>query len=261
VTLESGNVQRCSVLGTRFYAGTLSGAADLVIDRALTGDGGYATLTGVHGVTTAPRDAALRAAYDDAWMNFPDGFPVVWRQRRQGGRSDAERVGGPDLMPLVIDRGREAGLRHFLLGSTTTVLGRLETEIARRYPGAEVTGTLSPPFRPLTPDDEREIAGAVTAARPHILWVGLGAPKQDLWCHLYAASMAPALCVAVGAAFDFLSGNAPRAPLWMQRSGLEWVHRMGHAPRKLGPRYLGSGTRFVALSVSERLRGPKERHG
>jgi N-acetylglucosaminyldiphosphoundecaprenol N-acetyl-beta-D-mannosaminyltransferase len=164
-------------------------------------------------------------------------------------------------MPLVIDRGREAGLRHFLLGSTPAVLGKLESVIADRFPGAQVMGTLSPPFRPLTADDEREIAAAVTVARPHILWIGLGAPKQDLWCHRYAASMAPALCMAVGAAFDFLSGNTPRAPRWMQRSGLEWVHRMGHAPRKLGPRYVGSGTRFVALSVSERLRGTGERAG
>ena len=250
----------CSVLGTTFFAGSLSEAADLVIDRALSGEGGYATLTGVHGVTLANDDNLVRTALDGAWMNFPDGAPVAWYERRLG-MVGAERVGGPDLMPLVIDRGRRVDLRHFLFGSTPEVLGLLERQIGRLYPGALVVGSHSPPFRPLEETEEREIASQILATDPHIVWVGLGAPKQDLWCHRNADALAPALCIGVGAAFDFLSGAKTRAPEWMQRSGLEWVHRLARNPRQLGPRYLRAGSRFVTLTVEERLRASRERAG
>ncbi len=246
------------MLGTSFYAGRLTDAAELVIDRALSGAGGYATQTGVHGVTLARRDAAERAALDASWMNFPDGAPVAWRQRRAGA-ARAERVGGPDVMAMVIDRGRERGVRHFLLGSTEPVLAALHDRLGRMYPGAEVCGTLSPPFRALTADDEAAIEAAVAAARPHIVWVGLGAPKQDLWCHDHAPRMAPALCVGVGAAFDFLAGTKQRAPRWMQRAGLEWLHRMASEPAKLGPRYLKANTSFIGMSLAELARGGRER--
>jgi N-acetylglucosaminyldiphosphoundecaprenol N-acetyl-beta-D-mannosaminyltransferase len=258
---ETSSVRRCSVLGTTFYAGTLSSAADLVIDQALSGAGGYATQTGLHGVTSAPRDPELRLALDASWMNFPDGKPVVWRQRRQHRLRDVERCGGPDLMELVIDRGRLAGLRHFFYGSTEMVLAGLRTRLAALYPGAIIAGTFSPPFHPPSETDERAHYAIITESEPHVVWVGLGAPKQDLWCHRNADGVAPALCIGVGAAFDFLSGAKARAPRWMQRSGLEWVHRLVGNPRTLGPRYLRAGSLFVALSVEERMSGSKERVG
>jgi N-acetylglucosaminyldiphosphoundecaprenol N-acetyl-beta-D-mannosaminyltransferase len=183
-------------------------------------------------------------------MNFPDGAPVAWHQRRSG-IADAERVGGPDLMPLVVERGSGVGLRHFLLGSTRPVLDALAARLSAAYPGTQICGSLSPPFRPLTEADEQEIADQVNAAQPHIVWVGLGAPKQDLWCHRNAARLRPALCIGVGAAFDFLAGTKRRAPVWMRRSGLEWAHRCLSEPKKLGPRYLQANSRFVALTAAE----------
>jgi N-acetylglucosaminyldiphosphoundecaprenol N-acetyl-beta-D-mannosaminyltransferase len=251
---------RSRVLGTAFFSGSLSAAADEVIQRALSGRGGYATLSGVHGVTLARRDAALRAALDGAWRNYPDGAPVAWRQRRDG-LAGAERVGGPDLMPLVIDRGRSHELRHFLFGSTEEVLAALTARLVAAYPGAAIVGTLSPPFRPLTPEDDARVATAVQAVLPHIIWVGLGAPKQDLWCQRQAAAMAPALCLAVGAAFDFLAGTKRRAPEWMRRSGLEWLHRMAGDPGKLGPRYVQANSRYVARTTWELARDAVQRRG
>jgi N-acetylglucosaminyldiphosphoundecaprenol N-acetyl-beta-D-mannosaminyltransferase len=194
-------------------------------------------------------------------MNFPDGKPVVWRQRRQHGLRHVERCGGPDLMALILDRGRASGLRHFFYGSTAAVLRGMRSRLDARYPGTIVAGTLSPPFRTSTEADEREHHAIIAEADPHIVWVGLGAPKQDLWCHRNADALAPALCIGVGAAFDFLSGAKTRAPEWMQRSGLEWVHRLARNPRQLGPRYLRAGSRFVTLTVEERLRASRERAG
>ncbi|MGZ4482497.1 MAG: WecB/TagA/CpsF family glycosyltransferase [Gaiellales bacterium] len=238
---------RCPVLGVTFYAGGLLAAAELVLERARDRTGGYACLSGVHGVTMARRDLEEGRALEETWMNFPDGAPIAWRQRRAG-IEFAERVAGPDLMPRVIDLGREAGLRHFLFGSTPEVLGALEARLGSDYPGTLIAGSLSPPFRPLADGEEDEIVAAILAADPHVVWVGLGAPKQDLWMQRTAHRLPGVLCMGVGAAFDFLSGNKVRAPFWMQRIGLEWFHRLASEPRKMGPRYLRANSAFVTMT-------------
>jgi len=245
-----GQQTTCTVMGTELYAGDLEGAARTVIHRALSGQGGYASLTGVHGLTLSQRDPGLRHALREAWMNFPDGAPVAWRQRRHGIRQ-ANRIAGPDLMPRVIDLGREYGLRHYLFGATPPVLERLEANLLERFPGAEIVGTASPPFRAMNAPEEREAVKTITAASPHIVWVGLGTPKQDLWMHRLSPDLGGVLAMGVGAAFDFISGNRPRAPMWMQESGLEWVHRMVHDPIKLAPRYAAANTLFIASTIAE----------
>ena len=154
-------VMTCTVMGIELYAGDLKGAARAVIDRALSGEGGYASLTGVHGLTLAQRDPGLRHALHEAWINFPDGAPVAWRQRKNG-TANAKRIAGPDLMPRVIDLGRERGLRHYLFGATPTVLERLERNLLERYPGAQIVGTSSPPFRAMNAPEETAIS-TVTA--------------------------------------------------------------------------------------------------
>ena len=240
----------CTVMGTELYVGNLEGAARIVIERALSAEGGYASLTGVHGLTLSQRDPGLRHALQEAWMNFPDGAPVAWRQRRNG-TARAERIAGPDLMPLVIDAGREHGLRHYLFGATPAVLDRLERNLLVSFPGAQIVGTSSPPFRAMNAPEEREAVAAITAVEPHLVWVGLGTPKQDLWMHRLSPDLGGVLAMGVGAAFDFISGNRPRAPMWMQASGLEWVHRMLHDPIKLAPRYAAANTMFIASTIAE----------
>jgi len=240
----------CTVMGIELYAGGLDDAADAVIERALSGQGGYASLTGVHGLTLSQRDPGLRHALNEAWVNFPDGAPVAWRQRRHG-VDHADRIAGPDLMPLVVDRGRAQGLRHYLFGATPAVLERLEANLLDRFPGAQIVGTASPPFRAMNAPEERDAVAAISAGSPHIVWIGLGTPKQDLWMHRLSPDLGGVLAMGVGAAFDFISGNRPRAPMWMQRSGLEWVHRMLHDPIKLAPRYAAANTLFIASTIAE----------
>ena len=179
-----------------------------VIERALSRQGGYASLTGVHGLTLAQRDPGLRHALHEAWMNFPDGAPVAWRQRRNG-TAGAKRIAGPDLMPRVIDLGRQHGLRHYLFGAMPSVLERLEQNLLERFPGAQIVGTSSPPFRAMNAPEEREAVATINAASPHIVWIGLGTPKQDLWMHRLSPDLEGVLAMGVGAAFDFISGNRP----------------------------------------------------
>jgi N-acetylglucosaminyldiphosphoundecaprenol N-acetyl-beta-D-mannosaminyltransferase len=246
-------VRTCTVMGVNVFVGTVDEAADTLIARALSGKGGYASFTGVHGITLAQRDPGLQHALRCAWMNFPDGAPVAWRQRRTGVRG-AQRVAGPDTMPLVVERGREHGLRHYLFGATPDVLEGLEQSLLARSPGALIVGASSPPFRAMTAPEERKAVATIRAAEPHIVWIGLGTPKQDLWMHRLSPDLGPVLALGVGAAFDFLSGNRRRAPVWMQDSGLEWLHRVTQDPVKLVPRYVAANSLFIASTLADLTR-------
>ena len=244
------------VLGIPVFTGDLERAAALVLERALTRRGGYACLSGAHGITLARRMPELREALLAAWVNFPDGAPAAWRQV-VGGAFHARRVAGPDLMPRVFETGQDAGLRHFLFGSTPAVLERLELRLHERYPRADIVGQLSPEFGPVAPRERDDVIARMRAGDPHIVWVGLGTPKQDLWMLRNAARLGPTLAMGVGAAFDFLSGNKPRAPRWMRDAGLEWLHRLGSEPARLTPRYVDTNSRFLAynlLELVERMR-------
>ncbi len=234
----------CTVLGVEYFIGDLRAAAAVVIDRARSGGGGYSCLCGVHGIVTAQHSDAMMRALDGAWLNFPDGAPVAWLMRRFGAPG-ARRVAGPDLMPLVIDAGQDVGLRHFLFGSTPDVLERLQARLLERYPRAIIAGTFSPPFRPLTDEENVAIAQQIIDSRADVVWAGLGLPKQDQWLERSAELFQPAVGLGVGAAFDFLAGTKPRAPKWMQDTGLEWVHRLMSEPRRLARRYAATNTEFV----------------
>jgi N-acetylglucosaminyldiphosphoundecaprenol N-acetyl-beta-D-mannosaminyltransferase len=232
---------RSRVLDVDCFVGDVNSAATTVIQRALSGEGGFACLANAHVLTTAQRNPMLRAALDSAWTNFPDGAPVAWHQWLAG-RTTARRIGGPDLMPTVLDQGRPAGITHFLLGSTSSVIQALEARLTEQFAGVEIVGTYAPD--PGTEDD-RECFDRIRAARPHVVWVALGAPKQELWMRRASDKLRPSLMLGVGAAFDFHAGSKRRAPKWMQRVGLEWLHRLGQEPRRLLRRYTFTNIAFV----------------
>jgi N-acetylglucosaminyldiphosphoundecaprenol N-acetyl-beta-D-mannosaminyltransferase len=237
---------RCRILGIQCFAGDMCEAAREIVDRAASGRGGFVALVNVHVAMTAQRDPDVMCALDGAWRAFPDGAPIAWLERRRGA-AHARRIAGPDLILEVIGSGREAGLRHFLFGSTPGVLVSMEEKLRRQVP-LKLAGTLAPP-----PGEEHDetLLDEVRAASPDIVWVGLGAPKQELWAYRHAASLAPALVIGVGAAFDFHAGTKRRAPAWMQRAGLEWLHRLVSEPRRLGWRYVSTNTRFTFAALRE----------
>jgi N-acetylglucosaminyldiphosphoundecaprenol N-acetyl-beta-D-mannosaminyltransferase len=142
----------------------------------------------------------------------------------------------------ILAHGREAGLRHYFFGSTSDVLESMTASLGRRIPSLRLAGALAPPPGREHDDD---LLDQIRAARPHIVWVGLGAPKQELWAARHAVSLRPALVIGVGAAFDFHASTKARAPRWMQNAGLEWMHRFVTEPRRLGWRYIETNTRFV----------------
>lgn len=250
--MDPGPTQ-ATVLGVECFAGSLEQAAAETVARARSGAGGYVCLCSVHGVVFSHHDPELREALAGAWRVLPDGYPVAWMARRTGARQ-ALRIAGTDFMSAVFEQGQDAGLRHFLFGSTPEVLARLESRLLERFPRAEIAGSLSPSFTPLDPEEARRDLERIAAASPHLVWLGFSTPKQDLWMSRYAAGLAPAVALGVGAAFDFNAGTKVRAPEWMQRAGLEWLHRLASEPTRLAGRYARINSEFAGRAALDLLR-------
>lgn len=241
---------RFNVLGVRVHALSLTEARDRLLSVRGQSCRGCVYATGVHGVSEAQTDPALRALYNRAWLNVPDGMPLVWLGRWHGHRA-ITRVYGPDLMLTVCDAGRAIGLTHYFYGGAPGVAELLRDKLTARFPGLAVVGTFTPPFRALSTAEFAALERDVAAKRPDIIWVGLSTPKQERFADAAAARLDAGALVTVGAAFDFHSGRVRQAPLWMQRSGLEWFFRLCTEPRRLARRYLVNNPLFVARTLAQ----------
>jgi N-acetylglucosaminyldiphosphoundecaprenol N-acetyl-beta-D-mannosaminyltransferase len=258
-------VARYPVIGTPIAALTFDEALDLLVSAPARGHRLHVHFCTVRSLVEASDNDDLRSVFaaPDS-LAAPDGMPLVWVGRALG--IGVERVCGPDLMPALIDRSRESGARHFFYGGAPGVAERLAARMTEDFPGLEVVGTHSPPFRSLTAEEDAAEIEMINAARPDYVWVGLGAPKQDLWVARQRPRLDAAALLAVGAAFDFHSGGLRRAPSWMQRHGLEWAYRLYAEPRRLARRYLVTNSRFMLLLTRElaqhrRLRWRRGRDG
>lgn len=202
-----------------------------------------------YSIALADTDASYaRLLGDPRSAVFTDGVPVAWVGRRAypGLAGEWDRVYGPDVMEAVFDRN--TGLRHYLLGGSPETLAALREAIARRWPDVEVVGADSPPFRPMTAAEVAAQDDRIRQSGADMVWVGLGTPKQD-WEAARLAGSVPAVVLAVGAAFDFLAGVKPQAPVWMQRTGTEWAFRLASEPRRLTRRYLWGNPRFLVAAA------------
>lgn len=240
----------CSV---RIDAHTIESAVDRLLLTRIRGEGRAVHLCNAYTLSLAQRDQELRRLLNADNLNLPDGMPLIWVGRWLGLKYLGERVYGPNLMIATMDRGREFGLRHYLYGTTDEILQKLEVALCKRLPGVDIVGRDAPPFRELTAEEDADLEQRLAEARPDVVWVGLGTPKQDRFIHAFHSRI-PATFIAVGAAFDFVSGNKRQAPAWIQKRGLEWAYRFAHEPRRLARRYFVGNTRFV---VSLLLHPPK----
>ncbi|MDR3413284.1 MAG: WecB/TagA/CpsF family glycosyltransferase, partial [Formivibrio sp.] len=173
---------------------------------------------------------------------------------RLRGQRNVDRTPGAEIMQEFLKRAQEKGYSSYFYGDTEQTLATLCETVKRNYPGHRIAGTYSPPFRPLTLSEEAEIVGRINAARPDVLWVALGMPKQDIWIHERLAKLDVPVAIGVGAAFAFVAGTVPRCPEWMGRAGFEWVFRFLKEPRKLWRRDLLDGPRFIFHAGMELLR-------
>ena len=208
--------------------------------------GEYICVSNVHTTVMAHDDAEYRSIQNGAVMALPDGGPLSSYSRSEG-REDARRVTGPDLMKEILKESKDYGWRHFFYGSSQKTLDLLRDKITDTYPGAVIAGMISPPFREITPEEDEEYIEKINEAKPDFVWVGLGAPKQEIWMAAHKHKI-NAIMIGVGAAFDYESGNLKRAPKWMQKCSLEWLYRLLQEPRRLFKRYLVTNIKFLWLT-------------
>lgn len=238
-------IETFNVLGVRVSAMTLAIARDAALEALASGRKGYVCVTGVHGITEAQNDPAFRSILNGAFLNTTDGMPLVWLGRHHVGPW-VDRVYGPDLMLEIFAATAGTAHTHFFYGGAPGVAEDLKAKLEARFPGTRVVGTYCPPFRPLTPDEEADLAARVAACRPSIIWVGLSTPKQEKFMAGTLPKLDTTLMFGVGAAFDFHSGRVAQAPRWIQRSGLEWFFRLCTEPRRLWKRYCVNNPLFLA---------------
>jgi N-acetylglucosaminyldiphosphoundecaprenol N-acetyl-beta-D-mannosaminyltransferase len=186
----------------------------------------------------ALEDPELRCILRTADLVIPDGMPLIWASRMMGSPLP-ERVTGADLVPRLAALSAEKGYRIFMLGAKPEVAQSAKSKLMQTYPGLQIVGCVSPPISPLVDMDHDGLLDTIQTSRPDILLVAFGNPKQEKWIHMNRRALAVvSVCIGVGATFDFIAGHASRAPQWMQKSGLEWVHRLQQEPKRLGGRYM-----------------------
>jgi N-acetylglucosaminyldiphosphoundecaprenol N-acetyl-beta-D-mannosaminyltransferase len=206
---------------------------------------GYICVAATHTVVATQDDPGLKAAVMGASLVVPDGQPVVWAMNALG-HDLSSRVYGPDLMAKFCERSALTGARMFLYGGRNQgALVQLALNLRRRFAGLQIVGGYSPPFRALSEEEIDAVVAEINHARPDVVWVGIGVPKQEKWMATLRDRIDAPVLVGVGAAFDFHAGLVPQAPSWMQSAGLEWLYRLGQEPRRLWKRYLTNNPRFV----------------
>jgi len=247
------DVRTREILGVPIAMTDYDGAMAVMDGMIERGDRGYVCAVAVHAVMVAQHDPEMRAALQGSTLTVPDGMPLTWAANALGERLD-NRVYGPELMQRYSRRCAERGHRVWLYGGRDQgSLAQLALNMRRDFPGIQVVGGYSPPFRPMTDAEEDDLVRAIRRDRPDVLWVGIGVPKQEKWMARMRERLdVPVMC-AVGAAFDFHAGRISQAPPWMQERGLEWTYRIAQEPRRLLPRYLYYNPRFMAAFARQFL--------
>jgi len=195
--------------------------------------------------------SAFQRVVNGADLITPDGRPLVWALRSLGVR-DATQVRGTDLTTHVVERAAREGIPIGLYGGTPDLLETFVRILERRYPGVRVVCQIAPPFRPLTPEEDKTVTKEIRSSGARILFVGIGCPRQERWMEAHKDRI-PAVMLGVGAAFDFHTGRVRQAPAWMQVAGLEWLFRLLMDPKRLWKRYAKHNPRFVVLFLLELL--------
>ena len=229
------------ILGVNVAVTNMQETVNLIIAHIEELRGKFICLSNVHTTVIAEKDEEYRKVQNAAFLALPDGSPLSLIQRLRGFR-EAEQVAGPDLMPGIFRATENTDITHYFYGSTQQTIDALEKNLRVRYPGLKIAGMEAPPFRPLSKEEDGAAVRRINESGASIVWVGLGAPKQEKWMYGHQDSI-NALMLGVGAGFDFHAGTVKRAPGWMRRHYLEWLYRLIQDPRRLWKRYVGTKDR------------------
>jgi N-acetylglucosaminyldiphosphoundecaprenol N-acetyl-beta-D-mannosaminyltransferase len=246
------NVESFRILDVKIDALNMSLLKDIIDGWIESKLKKYVVLTGVHGIIEMQTDEKLKTINNNSDLTTPDGMPVVWLGKWKGFK-EIEKVYAPDIMNTLYEFGLKKKYRHFLYGGGEGVAEKLVSSLNKKYPGILISGTFTPPFRPLTEVEKEEVANLINKSGADIVWCGLGCPKQEYWMDEFRNRLEAPVLIGVGAGFDFLSGIKPLAPRWISRSGFEWLYRIFSDPGRLTKRYSKIIPKFIYLIIKDSL--------
>ncbi len=238
-------IKSCQIINTRLDGTSYQDACDRIEQWATEKKSCYIVAANVHVVMMGYWQKDYQKIINNAALVTPDGMPLVVGLKLLGIKGQS-RVYGPDLMLAWCDRAANLGIPIFLYGGTPTMLSDLEQNLKKKFPGLIIAGSHSPPFRPLTEEEELRDRQLITASGAQVVFVGLGCPKQEQWMARQQGQLS-AVMIGVGAAFSFHSGHVSQSPRWMMNLGLEWLYRLIKEPKRLWRRYLINNPSFVVL--------------
>lgn len=248
----SKTANKFNLLGVQISLLTMPDAIRQVEELIRNRVSDYICVSNVHTVMMGTDDERYKRITNEAALAFPDGMPLSVAGRLLG-HQGIGRVSGPDFMLEFMEETAQKGYRHFFYGGAEGTPKLLAEVLQARFPGLQVCGAYSPPFRPLTAEEDEQMVKMINDANPDIVWVGLGAPKQEIWMAEHKGRV-HAITIGVGAAFDFHTGKVERAPKWAQKIGMEWAHRLISEPKRLWRRYLATNPRFMMMFALQFLR-------
>lgn len=241
--VDKSQIPTCNIMGVNIAAINMEWLLSY-LDRNITDiKGDYICVSNVHTIVTSFEDSEYCKVQNDSLMAIPDGGPLSTIGNKRGYKN-MHRTTGPSLMEEIFKISAEKGYRHYFYGSTDKTLGKLKQKLYKNYPGIQIAGMYSPPFRPLTEEEDAEVVSRINEANPDFVWIGLGAPKQEKWMALHQGKI-NGLMLGVGAGFDYYAGNIKRAPEWLQKSNMEWLFRLMQDPKRLFSRYFHTNTKFI----------------
>lgn len=243
VLCDSQLSHTCEVLGVNYTVTTISEAVNKVMSSIEKLKGQYICFSNVHTTVMAHDDEKYRNVLNQASYVFPDGKPVAKRISEYG-YPEVERVAGPDFMDQMFFLTANTDIKHYFYGSTEETIDKLKKQLEQRYPGIKIAGMVSPPFRKMTREEDDEAVKAINDSNASLIWIGLGAPKQEKWMAAHQNKV-NGVMLGVGAGFEFHARTVKRAPVLIQKLGLEWFYRLLQNPRRLFMRYFVTNSKFI----------------
>lgn len=241
--VDKSEIPVCNIMGVHIAAINMDWLLQYLDKNLKDLSGDYICVTNVHTTVTAYENKEYLKVQNGGLMAIPDGGPLSSVGRKRGYQS-MKRTTGPGLMGEIFKISVEKGYRHYFYGSTKETLKLLKSCLENQYPGIQIVGMYSPPFRSLTKVENDSIIEQINQTDPDFVWVGLGAPKQEVWMAEHQGKV-KGLMLGVGAGFDYFAGKLQRAPKWMQKRNLEWVYRLWQEPKRLFRRYLHTNLKFI----------------
>ena len=242
-TYYSAMSKRCRVLGVNFAVSNVDNAVLYVKTHLKNFFGKYICFCNVHTTVEASEDPEYMKIQNGSALTFPDGQPIVNRIQKAG-FVKAERIAGPDFMEAMFNATMDGKISHYFYGSSEETIELLKKNLPERFPGIDIKGFYSPPFRELTQEEDDEIVEMLNASGADLIWIGLGAPKQEKWMAAHKGKIRGVM-LGVGAGFNFYAGNIKRAPRWVRKIGMEWLYRLFQDPKRLFKRYFESNIKFI----------------